>query len=234
MAGLDAEMVEEIRLDRLRYEQRNEAVCEPQSPPHRNDFPGKPAQGDPNSVLKMGEHSTVDGPRRSDDEYDEFLRTTMKPTYPPIQKGIVEARQKSDQMVFDGLEGFDDELDYIIQTKRQNTNHFEVWHKERSELEMALIAVAQELRKDYADQVESVYQAHHARRHNRISAPRYASVKQHHVDEMEKLLRIISKVAETMGVLYAERGAIAQAVVPRHGDMYGRLDFVRIIDRANF
>lgn len=233
MAGLEAGILEDIRLSRLRYRQRNEPVLEPQSPPRYNDFPGKPAQGDPNGVKKKVEYSAVNGPRWSNEQYHRFLHTAMEPRFPPVLKGIVETRLKSDQVVFERLEGFDDELDYITRSKRENTGKFEAWHKERSELEVALLHMAQELRKDHADQVESVYQAHHAHRHRRIPNSQYSSVKQHHVDEMEKLLSIIHKVAETIGILYAERGAVAQGVVPRHGDMYGKLDLVRIAGRSN-
>lgn len=247
---------EEIRLARYRFLSRNDPVLEPQSPPRRNDFSGKPAQGDP-TTIKKSEYSPVDGPRWSDDEYRRFLAAAMARKYPPDLDDMAAARARNEPLTKNQeyptiaiaaaaataeggstttpasgprrLEGFFHTLDLLKEIKRGNRAEFGAWSATRNRLEKELADRARVLQGDFAVHVEHVWRAHHARRHGRVPDGKYLTAKRHHMGEMRRILRTAHDVAIVMGILYSERAAVAQGAVPRHGENWGKLDLVCIL-----
>lgn len=220
----------EIQLARFRYKSRNDPIIEPQSPPHRDDFPGKPAEGDPSNAEK-NEYGPVDGARWSDEEYNRFLSAAMSRKFPPKLNGVAKARERSEQRATSPprLEGFRQTLDLLKEINRGNRAEFEAWNKDRGVLEKALADKGENLRAEYALHVEKIHKAHHARRHRRVTDEFYRAAKRHHMLEMRQTLHAIHDVANAMGILYSERAAVAQGCVPRHGENWGKLDLVRIL-----
>lgn len=250
---------EDIRLARHRLLSRNDPVLEPRFPTRRNDFPGKPAQGDPNTTNKS-EYSPVDGPRWSDEEYYGVLAAALARKYPPDLDGMAAARARNAPLFSKRqhhlavaendvsitttanntatttaagapprpLQGFFHTLDLLKEIKRGNRAEFGAWSAARGRLEEGLADRAGRLQADFAAHVERVWRAQHARRHGRVSDGEYQAAKRRHMDEMRGLLRAAHDVAIAMGVLYAERAAVAQGAVPRHGENWGKLDLVCI------
>lgn len=223
----------EIKLARLRHKNRNEPVTEPRSPPHRDDFPGKPAEGDPASAAKGGCRQ-LDGPRWSDEAYHRSLAAAMSRRFPPDLAGAAEARRRSEQQGGAAaaprrqLEGFRRTLDLLKEIKRGNRAEFAAWSEGRGVLERALAAKAANLRAEHALHAERMRQeaeASAAAEHGPRRRRRY----HHHLREMRQTLRAVHEVAGAAGVLYSERAAVAQGCVPRHGENWGKLDLVRII-----
>lgn len=221
----------EIRLARLRYESRNDLVIKPQSPPHRDDFPGKPAEGDP-SHPENSESEQLDNPCWNNEEYQRYLAAVMSRRFPPDLMGAAEARKRSERGAAAAappqrLEGFRQTLDLLKEIKRGNRAEFEAWNRDRGVLEKALADKAANLRAEHALHTEKIHQAHHARRHGRVTDDFYRGAKRHHLHEMRQTMRAVHDVAVAMGILYAERAAVAQGCVPRHGENWGKLDLVR-------
>lgn len=218
---------DELRLARLRYLHRNDPVPEPRSPPRRNDFPGKPAQGDPKNEDKV-KCSPVDGPRWSDAEYHQSLSSAFKPQFPPNLGGVVETRLKDEQSASRPLVGFAHELNWIVELNREKRADYEDCHKEWAELERALVAEANKLRVEFSKTVEDVHVAHHKHRRQRLTRENYRMVKKNHTKHLDKIFHSIRDVAIALSILYMDRAAVAQAVVPRWGENYGKMDLVRI------
>lgn len=223
----------ETRLKRLRYINSQIPIPTPKWPTRRNDFPGKPAQGDP-SIIEKVEYSPVDGPRWSDAEYRQVLTTAMIRKYPPDLKSVAQARDRVDRRVASPprLEGFGKTLDLLKEIKRGNRAEFGAWSERRSLLEEGLAKKARNLRAEWALHVEKIHRLHHAQRQYRVSRDFYLSARGHHIRQIRLTTCAVHDVALVAGMLYSERAALAQGCVPRHGEDWGKLDMVSFLSKA--
>lgn len=147
--------------------------------------------------------------------------------YPPNTKGVAETRTQSDRQA-DNLEGFSQELDGIIDAKHEKTKRYEKFHVEWTELQKQLQQKAKELRVKYADLVEQVRSIHHKYTRDRIKKDDYTLARKALTDQMDGTFEDLGKIVITLGTMYAESRAVAQAANPTGGFNYGKLDVVCI------
>lgn len=214
-----------IKQERERFMDKHRTILTPQTPLY-NEFPGPRPEGDPQPTTSR--HPPVDGPRWTKKEQREFLNEAMKIEFPPHVEGVVETRNCSAAKP-ETVQGLEPELDAMMAAHALKTRRYEEFHVEWRGLQIQLTKKAEVLRAEYVRLVEAVERLHHLFIRNRITKDEYKPARRVLVQQMDAIFATLGKVVHTLGAMYAEARAVAQAISPPGGFNYGKLDVVRVI-----
>lgn len=209
------------------------------TPPHDSLFT-QPANSKPDEAKSLIPDSPSE---KTQDDYDnnhipgdmKFKFSTFPPPPLPLRSKITAADigQTSDQAAVEQQQsrGLEKDMVHMINMKERSTKCYEVWHNEWSALETALREKAQQLRTEFAEVVEKIHRQHHhherkKRGHQMTAEGRDGVNSTTLYDQMTQTFNTVRDVAFILGVMYAERGAVAQGAVPTWGETHGKLNSV--------
>lgn len=122
----------------------------PPAPParivQRNDFKGRPPNGDPKDNITTNTANPIQGATRNDQGADNSLGNAMKQTFPPKLEGVAEARQKSEAKTTEDLAGLGPELEAAVLAKREYNDKFGVFRTRWTKVQFALADKAEKMR----------------------------------------------------------------------------------------